>query len=156
MAVTNENSTEFANQTASPVVPLEPNEFQGSIQIAHFDFTQGVAAGDANSTLELIRMKAGRVRIVDIEFACSAFGASRVLDIGYRAHTNIDGVTAVAEDDNAYSDDLDVSAAADVRDFVDVVTESFDGFDIFAKVTGGTIPAGATVKGVIRYVRESN
>jgi len=153
MAITNQDSTEFTQQTTFPIDPLETNEFQGRERIAHFTHAQ-VGAGDADSTVELIKMPGGKVRITEIVFATSAFGASRVLDIGFRAHTNIDAVTAVAEDQDAFSANLDVSAAVDIRDLVDVLVESFDGFDIFAKVEGGTIPDLATLAGFIRYVRD--
>ena len=156
MAVTNEKSVEYTNQTASPVVKLESNEFQGDVEIAHFDFTQGAAAGDAGSTADLIKMPGGKIRFLKIEFATSAFGASRVLKIGHEGYTDVDASTAVAADDDAFASALDLSSAADISDLVDVVIESFDGFDIRGTVTGGTIPAAATLKGYISYVRDAN
>ena len=155
MAITTENSLEFANQTASPVVKLGNDELQGKIVVAHFDFTQSAAVGDDGSFVNFIRLPGGKVRILKFEFATSAFGASRVLKIGNTAALALDGKTAIAADDDAFAVALDLATAVDISDLSDTVIETFDGFDVQGTVTGGTIPAGATLKGYIAYTRDA-
>lgn len=156
MAITTENSNEYTNQVASPVVKLETNEAQGQLELAHFDFTQGAAAGDDGSFVNLFKFPGGKIRILKIDYANSAFGASRVLKIGNLAATNVDGKTAIAADDDAFAAALDLATAVDTSDLSDTIIETFDGFVMQGTVTGGTIPIGATLKGYITYVRDAN
>jgi len=155
MAITTEDSLEYADQTADPVVKLGNDELQGKVVVAHFDFTQGAAAGDDGSFVNLIRLPGGKIRILKFDFATSAFGASRVMKIGNTAATNVDGKAAIAADDDAFAVGLDLALAVDVTDLSDTVIETFDGFDVQGTVTGGTIPAAATLKGYITYTRDA-
>lgn len=154
MAVTTEETTQRANQQTEPVTPIERSE-HGSMDALRFDHTQGAAAGDANSTIDIWEFQGGLVRIAELHFAVSAYGASRVLKFGHRAYVDNTGAT-VAEDDDAFASALDVSGAADIFDLVDVLIESRDGFIMFATVTGGTIPAAATTAGFVKHVREAS
>ena len=161
MAVTTEKSTQVGNVDARPLTPLSPIDNHGRVRIAKFNFTQGAAPGDATSTMELVRLPGGSVRVLwnETVLHVSAFGASRTLDVGFRAHTDENG-DAVVEDDNGLSDDIDVAAAGqktvtgvlgtdEVKDFT-----SQDGVDLFATVAGGTIPAAATITGYVVYVKD--
>lgn len=153
MAVTNQDSAQFDSERLYPV------ENGGKLRIAYFEFTQGVAAGDAASTAELCRLPMGRIRIIPqlSRIAFSAFGASRVLDVGFRAYTT-EGNAAVAEAANALANDIDVSSAdADgvpIGALLKWDLFSTKGVTVFAQVAGGTIPAAATLKGYIIYVAE--
>lgn len=153
MAVTNQNSAQYDSERLYPV------EYHGKLRIAYFEFTQGVAAGDATSTAELCRLPMGRIRILPqlSRIAFSAFGAARVLDVGYRAYVT-EGNVAVAELANAFANDIDVSAAdADgvpLGALLKYDIFSTKGVVIFGQVAGGTIPAAATIKGYIIYVAE--
>jgi hypothetical protein len=153
MAVTNENSTEYGNQIAKPVVKADVAVAYGKLRFLQVTFTQGAAAGDAGSSVGLIKLPAGKVALLGwlSHFDISAFGASRVLDVGWDAYKDKSG-TAVVADDNGLDDNLDVSSASavaigsiiggDVKVF-----ESLNGVVLRATVAGGTIPAGATIKG---------
>jgi hypothetical protein len=163
-AVTTETSTEYANEVASPPVKAPSSTKGGKQRIANFTFTQGVAAGDANSTATLAILPPGKVRLLKPEskFVCSAFGAARTLDIGFLAHTKPDG-TAVAASQDTILDGADVSAAAKVECGAgtnglgtdpSILFESKSGVVIQAICLGGTIPAGATLKGYFTYVVE--
>jgi hypothetical protein len=112
MAVTNEKSAEFSNMSAFPPSNNPVHSWHGRMRIAYFKFTQGAAAGDANSTAELVRLPQGSVRVIGhlSKIAFSAFGAARTLDIGTRAYKDLDGV-AVAEAAQAFASAVDVSAA---------------------------------------------
>jgi hypothetical protein len=161
MAVTNENSTEY-NKATDPRTygrlgaELTPQK----IKFKRFNFTQSAAAGDANSTQNLAYFDPGRYVIFPKEslMQWSAFGAARVLDVGVSAYTAEDG-TAVAVSAAQYDDNVDVSAAGVAALGSDIVAgtggqfeiKAKTGFGIFSTVTGGTIPAAATIQGYIAY-----
>lgn len=152
MAVTNQDSAQFDADRLYPV------EYGGKIRISYFEFTQGVAAGDILSTAELCRLPMGRIRVLpqNSRIAWSAFGSSRVLDVGFRAYTT-EGNAAVAEQGNALANDIDVSSAgagAAIGALLKWDIFSTKGVTVFAQVAGGTIPAAATIKGYITYVAE--
>lgn len=165
MAVTTENSDQIDNQEASPPVRLNTNELGGRLRIARFTFTQGAAAGDANSTVDLVKLPPGKT-ISILKDLCkinhSAFGAGRTLDIGYVAHTDNDG-DAVAADVDALLDGADVSAAGNLpmgtgtgavgtNNVLTLNTRS--AVDIQAICLGDTLPVGATLNGYIVYVED--
>ena len=94
MAETQENSNLVANALASPPT-LNNGAVDGRKKL--FTFTQGAAAGDANSIARLFDLKAGEVldtHQMSIRF--SAFGAARTLNIGNDAYTLPNG-TVVAQ-----------------------------------------------------------
>jgi hypothetical protein len=154
MAVTTENSTQIDNESATPPVKNDSCDDRGRLRVKRFDFTQGAAAGDATSTQSLIKIPPGKVNVhlALSRIAFSAFGASRVLDIGYTAYTNPDG-TAVAADADGIANDIDVSSAGNANptgivggDEI-IQFNSKEGVTIYATVAGGTIPAAATLDG---------
>lgn len=153
MAVTATNSAQIAGTRLYPV------EDGGKLRIAYFDVTQGVAAGDIASTMELCKLPIGRIRILPLSsrVQCSAWGAARTLGIGFRAYTD-SNQAAVAEDAAALVAALDVSAAVTVAISATLLKWdifSFSGVTVFAKVAGGTIPAAATLKGYIVYTDDN-
>jgi hypothetical protein len=160
MAVTNESSTEFTNQNATPPTIMDSIDNGGRVRFAKVTFTQGAAAGDANSTIDLIELPAGKVRFLGnmSSLVFSAFGAARVLDIGWLAYTDQNG-TAVVADADGLDDGIDVSAAGRVTLGTNTAVTSGDSLvfqsrgpvTLQATVLGGTIPAAATVEGVIAY-----
>jgi hypothetical protein len=159
MAVTTESSTEYAQKTAPTIAgTLYPDQDDGVLRMDYFSFTQGAAAGDANSLVNLVSIPAGRVRIIGhlsfIRFA--AFGASRTLDIGTMAYSEPDGDAVVAVVDNLL-DGADVATAGTsvFTKNTSVLVNSVAGVGIQAKVLGGTIPAGTVMTGVIAYVRDA-
>ena len=165
MAVTTEKSDQVTNQEALPPVRLNTDELGGRLRIARFSFTQGVAAGDANSTVDLVKLPPGKTLTILKNLsrvACSAFGAARLLDIGHTGFTNLDG-TVVAAAADVLLDGGDVSAIAELPLGVGTnaltVTNSFTinakaATLIQAKVLADTIPAGATLTGYIVYVED--
>lgn len=156
MGVTNENSTEYANQVAHPPVFEEVNMQKGKLRMYAFNFTQGAAAGDAGSTAKLIKLPAGRITLIGSlsKLYFSAFGTARVLDIGWTAYRDKSG-TVVAADANDIDNDINVASAGSALLGTALTTnglkefESSTGVDIVATVAGGTIPAAATLKGYL-------
>jgi len=129
-------------------------------QYKMIDVDQGAAAGDDGSTLRLAIFPPGKITLLlaEARLAHSAFGTSRVMKIGHTAYTEPDG-DAVAADDDDLDSNVDVSSAgsfAPTGTIGGAETKTFetkDGFEIFATVTGGTIPAAATVNGYIPFIK---
>lgn len=159
MAVTIQKSNEVkAIDEATGV--LDVNKYGGAIRYLSFAFAQA-GAGDANSTVDLVLLPAGKVTVLlaQSRIANSAFGSSRVLDIGWPAYADANGTT-VAADDNGLDDDQDVASAGAYAPTGTVggaetrVFESRDGVRLQAKVAGGTIPDGATLAGYFAIVHQ--
>lgn len=162
MAVTNEKSAEFTDHSASPAKNIPVHKWGGRLRARYFKFTQGAAAGDINSTAELVRMPAGNVRILGqlSHVYFSDMGTGTTMDIGHRAYTKQDGTTQ-AESEAFFASAVDVAAAAGSTTLAEAAAAgvaamplitSRDGFDIFAKIEGSTIAAGSVIEGVVVYI----
>lgn len=112
MAVTTESSAQYARESETATTKNEANEYGGNLKAFLFEFTQGAAAGDANSLVNLIKVPPGRWRMFcPLAFIqWSAFGAARTLDIGWTAYTDPAGA-AVAADEDGIETAIDVSSA---------------------------------------------
>ena len=152
MAVTTEYSTEITALDQDGYTPNGPTEQGGVVRVAHFNFTQGGAAGDAGSLAVLCQMPSSRVRLLGIRAAVSALGASRTMDFGHLGYTQPDD-TEVAADPDGFDADNDVSSAIVLDIQPDVVIEAKAAWRLTTQVNDGTIPAGATIKGYALYVR---
>lgn len=167
MAVTNESSPEYKDVTDPRTNGGVDAKYFRDLQYVPFNFTQGAAAGDATSTMTLLALQKGRYvlfpKLSIIRW--SAFGASRVLDIGITAHTDEAGA-AVAVSAARFDDDIDVSSAGSAAMGSDLAAADFsgvylniggvsntDGAAIVATVAGGTIPAAATLTGYLVLAR---
>jgi len=157
MAVTTQNSTEYAELITDPPAIQPGDEYTGKVRVLKFSFTQS-GAGDANSLLNLTKLPAGRWAIQTglskVKF--DAFGASRTLDVGHTGYTEPDG-TAVPADEDAFAAALDVSSAGtafmDAGDGMVRVIDSINPVVIQAKVEAGTIPDTTKVFGFITAVQ---
>lgn len=160
MAVTTELSDQLTARTV-PNTIMDPADIGGRLRFKYFTFTQGAAAGDANSTADLVELPSGRVRIFAglSRVSHSAFGASRTLDIGHAGYTEPDG-DAVNADEDALHSAADVSSAGG---FTPVDETGNDQTFVYwadapvvlkAKCEAGTIPAGATLEGFFVYAHE--
>jgi hypothetical protein len=116
--------------------------------------------GDINSTIALLDVPAGKYLYIGYLSLVtnSAFGAARLLDIGWDAYTQEDG-TAVAASGNGIHSAADVSAAGSFIPLSGIgvtKTKLFDsrgpGVRIRAKVTGAALPAGTTVNMVMIFM----
>jgi len=140
-----------------------PASYFRDLEVFPFNFVQ-VGAGNAGSTATLVYLQRGRYRIFPhmSRLYHSAFGASRLLDIGLSAYTQEDGTT-VALADNRFDNDINVSSASAANGIVlgsslsaadtagiDVLVggvTNLDGLGIIATVAGGTIPDAAILRG---------
>lgn len=152
MGVTTERGLIVNAREGTVTTALTRLQQGAEINYMPIEFTQSAAAGDATSTQALTVMPAGKHKVLSIVLVTSAFGSSRVLDVGYEAHTKTDGTTAVTASANAFKDDLDVSSAATTRIEINKAMDSISGYVINSTVAGGTIPAGATITGYVTYV----
>lgn len=163
MAVTAQKSTQVTSMTATPPVRLGTSEHHGVVRVAYFSCTQS-GAGDAASTLDLVRIPAGKVRILKMssKLICSAWGAARTLNVGHTGYTKPDN-SAQAASAACIADTIDVSAAASkelgtgtggLGTDPTLLIESTSGALIQAVVAGGTIPDGATLNGYVSYVMD--
>lgn len=154
MAVTNESSDLMTNVDAVPPRLNGRDRSKGEMFFEEFNFTQSAAAGDINSTARLCKVPAGaRVDMVGSWAQYSAFGAARVLSFGWEAHTKVDG-TAVTANVAGFTAGLDVSAAGagaiGSSPTKTALIRTMEGEAVIvAACTGGTIPAGATLRGKI-------
>ena len=161
MAVTTQKSTEYTNETATPVVNNYPTEDHGKVRIMFFTHNQD-GAGDANSTVTLGKLPAGRVRVIGglSRFYCNWTTSSQTMDIGWEAFTAQDGTTTAADADGLV-DGLDVDTAgyfalesalaAEKATGGTHLFESKDGVTIVAKAIAAMVD-GDDLVGYISYV----
>ena len=108
MAVTTQNSTEYAATLATPLVKAGAVSNTGKVRTLAFSFNQD-GVGDAGSKIVLGKLPAGTVKIIGglSRFYCNIVASSATIDIGNQAYVNTSGET-VAEDVDSMVDGLDV------------------------------------------------
>jgi len=159
MAVTTESSSQIGKQDGTPPTMLDTRDLHGRVRFARFDFTQGAAAGDAASIQRLIKIPAGKVRVLLAlsRIANSDFGAARTLDLGWEAYTKNNGVAVAVNFAGLDAAQAVTPAGAYAPTGTVGGDETFEfdsdkGVNICSRVAGGTIPAAATIKGYLAYV----
>lgn len=137
----------------------DPRSAHSKVRMDYFEAPAITVAGDINTTMDLCYLPPGNVRVLPYlsNVAVSAWGAARTLNIGHRAYSNEDQSPQIAENSSAFAAAIDVSAAA-IKPFSTTVLKydmySKASIKVFATVLGGTIPVGATLKGLIAYLYE--
>ena len=108
MAVTTQNSTEYAATLATPLVKASTRSNTGKLRTLAFSFNQD-GVGDAGSIIVLGKLPAGRVKIIGglSRFYCNIVASSATIDIGWQAYEDTNGTT-VAADPDGMVDGLDV------------------------------------------------
>jgi len=108
MAVTTQNSTEYAATLATPLVKAGAVSNTGKVRTLAFSFNQD-GVGDAGSKIVLGKLPAGTVKIIGglSRFYCNITASSATIDIGWQAYENTSGTT-VAADPDGMVDGLDV------------------------------------------------
>lgn len=130
---------------------------QPKSHIFEYTNTTGGTLADG-SYIELCKVGPGKI-LPTSHVSTSAMGTSRVLNIGLQEYTDRDGAT-VAADANKLLAAYDVSSATYLKQFgTDTASETAGAglavngqVAVLAQVTGGTIPANATIKGVIQII----
>lgn len=110
MAITPSTSDQYTDYAAEPVEQVSASDWSATVASAVGTLTF-TAAG--TGTAQMIRLPAGRKLIFPdlCRIICPIGTATSDLHVGHTAYTEPDG-TAVAADDNAFADNLDVGGAA--------------------------------------------
>jgi len=162
MAVTTQNSTEYANTIAVPPVNNNTTEDHGRMRIMFFTCLQD-GAGDATSSVVLGKLPPGRVRVLAslsrayVNWTTS----SAALDLGWDAYTAMNGSTTAADPDgliNGLSVDtvgfqtMEGAIAANLLTGGTYLFESKDGVKIRATSQDTAIATGDDLVGYLAYV----
>jgi len=111
MAVTTQESTQYANINSSPPTIQDKATLGGRVKVAYFVHDQS-GVGDAGSSVAVAKLPAGRVRVLgpmsSLYVNWTAAGAD--MNVGWDAHTDFGG-TAVAADPDGIDSAIDVDAA---------------------------------------------
>ncbi len=166
MAITTQNSTEYANTVATPPVMNQPTEDHGRMRIQYFKHTQS-GAGDAGSSVALCKLPGGKVRmILALSRAYVNWTTSSAnLDLGWDAYTDAtegsEGDT-VAADPDGLVDNLGVDTVGYFNFEGGLATtkalggtyvfESQDGVVIRATSQAAAMADGDVIAGYIIYV----
>lgn len=159
MAVITEKSDQLTNLDASPPVIENSHNLHGRLRIAYFSHTFG--DGDAGSSVELVRLPPGKIRLLShlSYLEAASVAASQTVDVGWDAYTDLDG-TAVAADTDGILNGGDIDTTANIN-LANVATltagmkvfESQDGISIRATMVGAVV-AAETIEGAIVYVQD--
>ena len=161
MAVTTQLSAEYTIQTTTPIANSNTVDKHGKLRTLFFTHDQD-GAGDANSTVTLGKLPAGKVKIIGglSRFYCNWVTSSQTMDIGWKAYTDLNG-DAVALDVDGMVDGLDVDSvgyfsmegntAATRLLGGNHTFESRDGVVIKALAIGALVD-GDDLSGVITYI----
>ena len=111
MAVTTQNSAEYTNRIATPLVTANAVNDKGKLRSLTFTHNQD-GTGDAGSIVVLGKLPAGTVKIIggSSRFYCNWTDGSNTMDIGWVAYNDADGAE-VAVDVDGIVDGLDVDTA---------------------------------------------
>jgi hypothetical protein len=142
-------SAQYVNANTKPPTYNKPSDWGAKLRasVAKLTFTAAGFTTAAAGDITLIRMPAGRVRILtDLSWVvCPAGTATSDLDIGIGAYVGMDNVAVVAAP-IALADSLDVGGAAidaalTLPLFGELVVESKAGFDIVCSFDTANSPA---------------
>ncbi len=108
-------SDEMANVVAVPSVKNPVNTMSGKLRVATFNWAKSAVAGEAADVVELVKLPAGRVRLLGAQSAIyhNMTTGSQAIDIGWKAYTGLDGVTVVADPNG-----LDAATSFETAGFV--------------------------------------
>jgi len=160
MAVTTEKSDQITNVEATPPVLEDTTSLHGRHRIAYFTQTQ-VAIGDANSLVEVVKLPAGRVRVLLSESLIEHAWATALIDmsVGWDAYVDQDGVAVVA-DPNGLDVAIDVDtagvfvpgSAVAAGTAKTMLFESQGGVTLTVQAIAAALAIGDTVNGYFTYV----
>lgn len=135
------------------------NDRGGHIKAVPFSYTNTTGAALADGSYVHLTSVGPGLILPNSRYATSAFGASRVLNVGFQSYVDVDG-NETSSDNNSFLAAADISSATNSTfnngtNTTDIGVDGLylDGFtDILAQVTGGTIPTNGTIKGMLFIV----
>ena len=115
MAITTQESTEYTNLTASPPTIQDKTVLGGQVAIVYFTCDQ-TGAGDATSSFAVVKLPAGRVRVLGLmsDVYVNWTTASATIDAGWDAYEDLGGTT-IAADPNGLDDGVSVETAGNIK-----------------------------------------
>ena len=143
------NSTEYANNVASPPVMNDVCDEHGRVRVMSFTYTQS-GAGTAGDTVNLCSLPGGNLRVLATSTTYSAFGASRTIKLGHAAYVNL-AKTTVAASTTAFLASTSIASAGTTTTFTTAKFTSREGILVQALIEGGTLPDAATLTGYVLY-----
>ena len=160
MAVTTQKGGQLTNLDAVPAVVENSHNIHGRLRVAYFSHTQS-GAGDANSTIEVVRLPPGKIRLLGALSRIKHNWTISTVDmnVGWAAYTDLDG-TAVVADANGLDAAIDVDTAGaiaigSVLGTADTkVFESKDGVSIMLQAVAAGLADTDTVEGYLVYVQD--
>lgn len=157
-----DKSSQYTNYNTRPQTFNDAVDWSSKLRTSYakLTFTAAGFTTAAAADIKLIRMPAGKVRIISdlCRVVCPAGTLNSDLDIGYGAYTKQDG-TAGSASGNAFADSLDVGGGAidqtfplPAGGFTEI--ESATGFDIVCSFDTANSPAsGDLVVSVVYQVQ---
>jgi len=159
LAVT--ESTQYGYTIAVPPIALAPCNHHGKLRVAWFDWLNGAVAGDAGGVIDIVRLPAGRVRLLGLLSTIyhNMTTGGNTIDIGWKAYTGIDGVD-VAADPDGLDDGIDVEAAGTINIGTVAAVAANCGSKLFESQSGvvitvtsvGIVAAADVMQGYLVYV----
>lgn len=160
-------ATAWSDQVIDPLaIRKRPVDDYGKLRVSYFHYKNSTGGTLPDGTeIDLFDLPPGVIRVIPYLSRFKtvvAGGASRTLDIGMRAYAskyNPNPAALEVEADNAFADNVDISAAIGatiwpvMNDLV-VDLSSRKGIRVFATIDGGTIPSLLEIEGVCVYVVE--
>lgn len=151
------NSTSAALQNNSLGRKFQdPTRADCPVFVKHFHYKNLTGAALADGTIIDLGPVLGQgIVLPQSNVQVSALGASRVFNLGFNSYTNQDSNAAVDGKITALLSAVDVSAAwshdlsSQTSDANPGGLELFGAANLICSVTGGTIPANATIDGTI-------
>ena len=152
-------SEQVTKLDAVPAEVLPVDECHGKLRYAIFEYDQ-VAEGADGSIIQLVKLPAGRVRVLGKESLLyhNLTTGTVDLDVGWAAHVDFAG-DAVAADDDGFDVAIDCETAAIIRlgsaliaEAGMKVFESQEGVIITATLETAVIAADDTLNGYIAYI----
>lgn len=151
------SSTQHGRQVDVPMLFADVNDVDTRLRVSYFTYTH--AAGAGTGEVNLVRIMAGRVKVLSdlCRIVTSQFAVNADLHIGTRAFTDESAQTAVAEDDNRFADNLDAGGGALDQVWplpaVGGITslDSQEGVTIYSLINTGNIEDTDTIEGYCVY-----
>lgn len=145
------NAVEYGNQVAVPPTPLDPTQDKGRVRIAHFDFT-GITSAAIGDLINLIKLPAGKVRILKVCIKHASWATSSTLSIGHTGYTLATDKSAVAAAAAAFLAATAMNNTTDIDALADVVIDSTSGFTLTGTIGGAAAGSLANSSGWVEYV----
>jgi len=153
------SSVQHGRQVNLPMLFADVSDVDTRLRVSYFSYTHTATEGAGTGEVNLVRIQAGRIKVLSdlCRLVSSDMAANADLHLGFRAYTDESAGTAVAEDDNAFADNLDAGGGALDQTWplpaVGGITllDSQEGITIFALIDTGNIEDTDTIEGYVVY-----